>query len=196
MLPLRRPYEHIDRTASDSDAQLVERSLFGDAAAFGGIVERYQGLICGLAYSACGNPHLSEDLAQETFIAAWRQLRDLRETDKLKAWLCGIARNVINNHFRKQQRTPTAQAAELHESLPALANSPSENAMSRQEEALVWRALEAMPENYREPLVLFYRQQESVAAVAASLDLSEDTVKRQHGFPAVARCSRSRWGDW
>jgi len=51
--------------------------------------------------------------------------------------------------------------------------------MSRQEEALVWRALEALPENYREPLVLFYRQQESVAAVAASLDLSEDAVKQR-----------------
>ena len=65
------------------DAQLVERSLLGDTGAFGGIVERYQGLICGLAYSACGNAHLSEDLAQETFIAAWRQLRDLREAEKL-----------------------------------------------------------------------------------------------------------------
>jgi RNA polymerase sigma factor (sigma-70 family) len=161
------------------DAELVQRSLLGDAGAFGGIVERYQGLICGLAYSACGNAHLSEDLAQETFIAAWRQLRDLRETDKLKAWLCGIARNVINNHFRKQQRTPTAQAAELPESLPALADSPSECAMSRQEEALVWRALEALPENYREPLVLYYRQQESVAAVATALDLSEDAVKQR-----------------
>jgi len=161
------------------DAQLVERSLLGETGAFGGIVERYQGLICGLAYSACGNAHLSEDLAQETFIAAWRQLRDLREADKLKAWLCGIARNVINNHLRKQQRTPTAQAAELRESLPDLADSPSENAMSRQEEALVWRTLEALPENYREPLVLFYRQQESVTTVAASLDLSEDVVKQR-----------------
>jgi RNA polymerase sigma factor (sigma-70 family) len=161
------------------DAQLVERSLLGDTAAFGDIVERYQGLICGLAYSACGNAHLSEDLGQETFIAAWRQLRDLREADKLKGWLCGIARNVINGHLRKQQRTPTAHAGELHESLPALADSPSELAMSRQEEALVWRTLEALPENYREPLVLFYRQQESIAAVAASLDLSEDVVKQR-----------------
>jgi len=161
------------------DAQLVEQSLLGDTGAFGGIVERYQGLICGLAYSACGNAHLSEDFAQETFIVAWRQLRDLREADKLKAWLCGIARNVINSHLRKQQRTPTAQAAELHESLPALADSPSERAMSRQEEALVWRTLEALPENYREPLVLFYRQEESIATVAASLDLSEDVVKQR-----------------
>ena len=161
------------------DAELVERSVLGDTAAFGIVVERYQGLVCGLAYSACGNAHLSEDLAQETFIAAWRQLRGLREADKLKAWLCGIARNVVNNHLRKQQRTPTAQAAELLESLPALADSPSERAMSRQEEALVWRTLEALPENYREPLVLFYRQQESVAAVAAALDLSEDAVKQR-----------------
>jgi RNA polymerase sigma factor (sigma-70 family) len=161
------------------DAELVERGMLGDTAAFGVIVERYQGLVCGLAYSACGNAHLSEDLAQETFIAAWGQLRSLREPEKLKAWLCGIARNVINSHLRKQERTPTAQAARLPESLPAPVDSPSERAMSRQEEALVWRALEALPENYREPLVLFYRQQESVATVAALLDLSEDAVKQR-----------------
>ncbi|MDP1589359.1 MAG: RNA polymerase sigma factor, partial [Prosthecobacter sp.] len=78
------------------DAQLVERSLSGDAKAFGSIVERHQSLVCGLAYSACGNVHVSEDLAQETFITAWQQLRTLREKTNLRGWLCGIARNVIH----------------------------------------------------------------------------------------------------
>jgi RNA polymerase sigma factor (sigma-70 family) len=166
---------------SSDDAQLVESSLRGDTQAFGSLVERHQSLVCGLAYSACGNVHVSEDLAQETFIVAWRQLRTLREKANVRGWLCGIARHVINNFLRRQQRTPTAKAADLDEVLDASSNEPSpdEIAINEQETALLWRALQTLPENYREPMVLYYRQQESVAAVAESLGLSEDAVKQR-----------------
>ncbi|MBI5396269.1 MAG: RNA polymerase sigma factor [Verrucomicrobia bacterium] len=163
------------------DAQLVARSLDGDAEAFGKIVGRYQTLVCSLAYSACGNVHLSEDLAQDTFIAAWRDLRDLREPTKLKSWLCGIARNVVNNSLRQQQRTPTSQADALDDSLAysTAAVTPRDYVMSQQEEAIVWRALRELPESYREPLVLYYRHGESAAAVADALDLSQDAVNQR-----------------
>lgn len=166
---------------TSEDAQLVELSLRGDTRAFGNIVERHQSLVCGLAYSACGNVHVSEDLAQETFITAWQQLRNLREKDNLRGWLCGIARHVINNFLRRQQRTPTAMAAELDEvAHPASAEpSPDECAINEQESAMLWRALQRLPDTYREPMVLYYRQHESVSAVAESLELSEDAVKQR-----------------
>jgi DNA-directed RNA polymerase specialized sigma24 family protein len=53
------------------DDQLWQRSRQGDREAFGRIVERYQSLICSLAYSACGDLAQSEDLGQEAFLAAW-----------------------------------------------------------------------------------------------------------------------------
>jgi len=163
------------------DAQLVELSLQGDTRAFSRIVQRHQALVCGLAYSACGNVHASEDLAQETFITAWQQLRTLREKGNLRGWLCGIARHVINNFLRRQQRTPTAMAAELDEvAHPASAEpAPDESAIQEQESAMLWRTLQTLPEIYREPMVLYYRQNESVAAVAESLGLSEDAVKQR-----------------
>ena len=166
--------------ASD-DAQLVELSLRGDTRAFGSIVERHQSLVCGLAYSACGNLHVSEDLAQETFITAWQQLRNLREKGNLRGWLCGITRHVINNFLRRQQRTPTAMATELDEVIQPASDEPSpdECAINEQESAMLWRALQTLPSNYREPMVLYYRQQESVGAVAESLGLSEDAVKQR-----------------
>ena len=166
--------------ASD-DTQLVELSLRGDTQAFGSLVERHQSLICGLAYSACGNVHVSEDLAQETFITAWQQLRTLREKGNLRGWLCGIARHIINNFLRRQQRTPTAMAAELNEVIHPASDEPSpdECAIHEQETAILWRALQTLPSNYREPMVLYYRQQESVGAVAESLGLSEDAVKQR-----------------
>lgn len=166
---------------TSDDAQLVERSLQGDTQAFGSLVERHQSLICGLAYSACGNVHLSEDLAQETFITAWQQLRNLREKGNLRGWLCGIARHVIHNFLRRQQRTPTAMAAELDEVAhpPSAEPAPDESAIQEQESAMLWRTLQTLPETYREPMVLYYRQNESVATVAESLGLSEDAVKQR-----------------
>ena len=69
-----------------SDIHLLELCLAGDRDAYGQLVARYQGLICSMAYSACGNVSRSEDLAQETFITAWKKLKDLREgiRDKLR----------------------------------------------------------------------------------------------------------------
>lgn len=166
---------------ASNDAQLVELSLQGDTRAFGNLVTRHQSLICGLAYSACGDVHVSEDLAQETFITAWRQLRSLRDWGNLRGWLCGIARNVIHNFLRRQQRTPTAMAAVLDdEAHPVSAElRPDESAIQGQESALLWRTLQTLPEIYREPMVLYYRQNESVAAVARSLEISDDAVKQR-----------------
>ena len=84
-----------------SDTQLVKRCLWGDRDAFGKIVERYQGLICAIAYSICGDINRSEDVAQETFLAAWRNLDSLKERDHLKQWLCGIVRHIIQESQRR-----------------------------------------------------------------------------------------------
>src|SRR5262245_36180159 len=87
-----------------SDAELVSRSLAGDRDAFSRIVSRYQTLICSLAYSRIGNLGQSEDVAQETFIAAWKHLRLLREPSRLRSWLCGIVRNRIHKSLRSEGR--------------------------------------------------------------------------------------------
>ena len=160
-----------------SDAQLVEQSVKGNRDAFAQVVARYQSLICGLSYSACGDVGRSEDLAQDTFVAAWKDLPALKEPGKLKSWLCGIARNLINNARRRDLRTPTGQAEPLPPELPGEGASPDEQAMSSEEEALVWRALETIPPDYREPMVLFYREGQSTQAVAEALELTEEAVR-------------------
>lgn len=168
-------------TIANNDADLVAASLSGDRDAFGRIVSRYQSLICSLAYSATGSLGASEDLAQETFITAWKHLRHLREQHKLRAWLCGIARNRINNTLRREGREPVRDAEPLevvHESASA-EPLPRDHTITKEEEAILWRSLERIPEVYREPLVLFYREHQSVEAVAIALELSEDAVKQR-----------------
>jgi RNA polymerase sigma factor (sigma-70 family) len=164
-----------------SDMQLVNRCLFGDREAFGRIVERYQGLICALAYNACGDIGRSEDLAQETFLAAWRNLDSLKDRDHLKQWLCGIARHLIQETYRRAARDPIAASAPLDESVADGLGSlqPGQQTISKEEQAILWRVLEGLPAVYREPLVLFYRQDQSVAEVAEALELSEDAVKQR-----------------
>lgn len=164
-----------------SDAALVTDSLTGNREAFGQIVARYQTLICSLAYSGTGSLSQSEDLAQETFIAAWKQLANLREPHKLRSWLCGIARNRIYDAVKKQGREPSHAAEPLdaaHES-PAPELPPHDLAISKEEEAILWRSVERIPEIYREPLILFYREHQSVETVAANLELSEDAVRQR-----------------
>jgi RNA polymerase sigma factor (sigma-70 family) len=163
------------------DAELVADSLDGSRDAFRRIVERYQTLICSLAYCATGSVSRSEDMAQETFLAAWKQLDALREPAKLRAWLCGIARHRIQKSFERDGREPALNAAPLedaHDS-PAIDPLPSEQAISREEEAILWRSLEKIPELYREPLVLYYREHQSIEHVAAALDLTEDAARQR-----------------
>lgn len=164
-----------------NDADLVHASLAGDRGAFGKIVARYQSLVCSLAYSATGNLNRSEELAQDTFVAAWKQLPELREPASLRAWLCGIARNLTRNAQRRVSREPAHLAEPFDPAHDAVAPEPSpcEQAVSQEEAALLWRALEKIPENYREPLVLFYREHRSVESVARELELSEDAVKQR-----------------
>jgi RNA polymerase sigma factor (sigma-70 family) len=164
-----------------SDADLVARSVAGDREAFSQIVARYQTLVCSLAYSGMGNLGQSEDVAQETFIAAWRHLRRLREPDKLRAWLCGIVRNRVRKSLRREGREPARLAMPL-DAAPDTASReamPSEQTISREEEAILWRSLERIPETYREPLILFYREHQSIERVAVALGLSEDAVRQR-----------------
>jgi len=164
-----------------NDAELVAHSLRGRRDAFGQIVARYQSLVCSLAYNFTGSLAQSEDLAQETFVTAWKQLSELREPAKLRSWLCGITRNLSHRTRRAQEREPAhgADPMEMLAELPALEAHPLEQVISREEEGVLWRSLAQIPETYREPMILFYREQESVERVALALELSEDAVRQR-----------------
>jgi RNA polymerase sigma factor (sigma-70 family) len=158
------------------ESELLEQTLQGDREAFGALVGRYQSLVCSLAYSIVGDVPRSEDIAQEAFVTAWKKLATLDDRAKFKAWLCGISRNVALGSLRRQTRTVSSEGLAEPQSLEP---SPLDAAIAREEAALVWEVLQELPENYREPLVLFYREEQSVARVAEALDLSEDAARQR-----------------
>lgn len=163
------------------DSSLVMNSLGGDREAFCQIVTRYQNLLCSLAYSSVGDIKHSEDIAQEVFVEAWKKLSTLHDPEKLKAWLCGILRFKVSHFRRKEDRQATKYAEEIDEhQLPESENSELEKAaIQQQQHALLWKVLDEIDETYREPLILFYREQQSVEWVASELDLTPDTVKQR-----------------
>jgi RNA polymerase sigma factor (sigma-70 family) len=171
----------IEANVDVMDAELVSRSLAGDRDSFNQIVVRYQNLICALAYNGLGNFGQSEDIAQETFITAWKKLNQLREPAKLRAWLCGIVRHLVLQKRDREGREPAgnAETLELVQEAASSQALPSEEAISREEEALLWRSLQNIPPLYREPLILFYREHQSIKELAEKLELSEDAVKQR-----------------
>ncbi len=166
---------------STRDAELVIASLGGDREAFGEIVSRYQSLLCALAYSTVGDIAHSEDIAQEAFVEAWKKLDTLREPAKLKSWLCGILRFKVSHFHRKEANQPTKGAALLdeHGDYEPDPLRIEDMAIRDEEQALLRQAMQNVPENYREPLILYYRENRSIKNVADDLNLSEDTVKQR-----------------
>ncbi len=166
--------------ASNSpDSILTEAAAAGDRHCFGELVSRHQTAACSIAYAICGDFAASEDIAQEAFVAAWKQLAQLRDRTAFRSWVCGIARQLACGHVRRNQRRRETGGAALEDQTDASVPAPHETAVSREEAELLWRSLDALPELYREPLVLFYREQQSVRAVSSALGISEETAKQR-----------------
>lgn len=161
------------------DPELVASASDGDRDAFSALVARHQSAVCGVAYSVCGEFSTSEDVAQEAFVSAWKQLPELRQSDRFRAWVCGIARQIALSYRRREVRRGDRALSDIQAEPVSTEATPDASAISEEEKALLWRTLDKLPENYREPLVLFYREQQSITAVAAALELSEDTVKQR-----------------
>jgi len=152
-----------------SDAELLEASRRGEREAFGALIERYQGVVCAVSYSRTGDRTLSEDVAQDTFLAAWSRLDQLREAGKLRAWLCGIARNLARKARLRTEREAPTEAL----STTCGGANPFDQVAEVEAERVVRDALTRVPETYRDVLVLYYREQRSVRDVAQLLGLSE-----------------------
>ena len=159
----------------------VELSRQGNQEAFAGLVQEHQSLICSMTYAACGNRTQSEDLAQETFIQAWKNLHKLNNPNAFKSWLCGIARNLIRKTFHqsKEHTHHTYCAEESMQQFPAKGPGPAEEVSRLEDSAMVWNTLEQLPESYRLPMILYYREEHSIERVAELLELTQEATRQR-----------------
>jgi RNA polymerase sigma factor (sigma-70 family) len=163
----------------NEEKNLIQDSLAGDSRSFERLVEKYQAMICAITFAATGRLETSEELAQETFLRAWKNLAQLKEIDKFRFWLCSIARNLLRTYYQQKQseKVSICDTNTLETLATQYVQSPEDTLISQEEEMILSQALMQIPEEYREPLVLYYRQQQSTKEVAESLDLNEATVR-------------------
>lgn len=173
---MRQEPSNAGESRERSDAELVTSVRSGNRGAFVDIVARHQSMVCAIALGVLGDFAGSEDAGQETFLTAWRRLDDLREPAQLRPWLAQIARNVALAHLRRRKGVET-----LEDDAPFVDESPAPDARAASaDDALAVRnALSKLPETYRVPLVLFYREGQSIRAVAEALGISEDAAKQR-----------------
>ena len=174
-MKLQRPAEP-ERSASMSDAELVHAARRGDKRAFVEIVARHQAMVCGIALGILGDFAASEDAGQEAFLTAWQKFHELREPERLRPWLAQIARNAALGQLRKKR------GHAVLDDEPGMTDEspqPDEAAASQEEAALVRESLSKLPETYRLPLILYYREGQSVRAAAGAIGISEDAVKQR-----------------
>ncbi|MEZ6088003.1 MAG: sigma-70 family RNA polymerase sigma factor [Pirellulaceae bacterium] len=166
---------------AETTTELVHAAAMGDRDAFEKLVHRYAAMVTGVAYSVCGDISLSEDIAQEAFIEAWRKLATIQEPEKFPGWICTVARRraidtVRTTKSAREARSLSSLPFEIHDHKQP---TPEASMSDAQQRELVWSMLAQLPEAYREPMVLFYRCEESTRDVAIAMGESEATIRQR-----------------
>lgn len=141
---------------------------------FAEIIRQHQSAVCAAAFSVTGDRALAEDIAQDTFLAAWHSLPTLRDPSKLGGWLRGIARNLARKARRKRRLATLEACADV-----AAGDDPARDAVARDDARLACAAMRRLPSRYREALVLYYWEDQSAKRVAESLGITEATVMQR-----------------
>lgn len=171
-----------------SEADPVERDLLRKAAggnlfAFEEIVRRYQRRVYGVALRIVRRHDVADDVAQESFIRAWRALASFDLARPFGPWICRIAANLAVNHVRSPRAREEA-LPEGHDEQPSPAADALEGVLDAEARAVLSRALLALPPDQRAVFVLRVHEELSYKQIAEALELSIGTV--------MSRLSRAR----
>ncbi|HEV2889683.1 MAG TPA: RNA polymerase sigma factor [Frankiaceae bacterium] len=141
-----------------------------DADDFDAVVRDHSDAVYGFVLRRVGVRATAEDLAQETFLRAWRARRSLREVEAVRAWLLSIALNVVRDDARRRSRRVAEVPQPEHLDVPALGDDPADRAAGTESLAALRDALAALPARHREMFLLRERDGLSYAAIASLLD--------------------------
>ena len=168
--------------------EFLDKLRSGDANAFDVMITRYSGDIYALLYRLTENAEEAGDLTQETFLSAFTSISKFRGDAELKTWLFRIAVNHSRNRHRwwnrrKRDKTVSLDAAVgtsetlIHEMIADRSDSPEQTAILRERERAIMNALAALPDIFREAVVLCDIEGMSYEDISATLDVNLGTVK-------------------
>ena len=163
-----------------TDAQLVARSLAQDPEAFGQLIDRHASAILNLACRMVGNQAEAEDLAQETFLAAFMALGSFRADSRFTTWLYRIASNKCTDWLRLKRPGQGQYDVDADEQLDlhVAEDRTPEVLLSQQQVAReLEQAIQRLPPLYREAFVLKHIEGLSYEEMEEILGVSGDTLK-------------------
>jgi len=157
---------------SRDEDSLVSAARDGDRAAFGCLYDRYASMVHGILLARVP-PREVDDLVQEVFLLALRQLHALRDVSRFGAWLGTITRNRASDYFRKTipDEKVTEPVDQNH------AESRTTNSAADQEAAMILGVVRGLPEAYREPLILRLVEGMTGPEIAARTGLTHGSVR-------------------
>lgn len=165
-----------ERAGSDDTIALMARLKRGDASALEPIYRRESGPVYRYALALCANAGWSADAMQEAFVtlASRPQTFDpMRGT--LGAYLAGVARHHLLSRWREARREVEAEADEAGPA--ALDDAPEARLIQTQDQAAVWRAIQALPWPFREALVLVDLQERAYVEAARIAGIEVNTLR-------------------
>ena len=173
---------------TDSDAldrADMEKLQAGHDAALNDLMERHATPVFHFLCRMTGNEDDANDLAQETFVRVFKSCKSYRASEKFTTWLFTIAANLARNHFRWRSRHPNlsldAENGETEQSfastLPANSPNPNELMLKGERAAAVRTAVQKLPEDLREAIVLCEWEERSVAEAATILEATPKAVE-------------------
>ena len=157
----------------DDDTSAVRRVLAGDADAFAGIVNRWQGPLINMAYRFCRDHGIAEEWAQEAFLKIFGGLSKWRQEGRFSTWMFSVALNHYRSATRRRQ-PPVTVLAELDFLAAGDRNVELDGELR---DDAVRRAVATLPPRYRDVIILYYFHEMDLAETARTSGLREGTVK-------------------
>lgn len=169
------------------DNQLVLESLEGKEASFAELVSRHLSGVYKFAYRYVRDPADAEDVAQETFVRAWKHLKKFDTSKNLRTWLFTIAKNTALDMLKKKKPLAFSKITEVESELesflaPYVASGELPEIAVDQKflKGDLDEALAKLPPAYRAVLALRYNEHLKFREIAATLGEPIDTVKSKH----------------
>ncbi len=164
-----------------SDGDLVRQTLAGQTTSYDELVRRWAARVLALCHYRVRSAHVAEELAQEALLRGFRALGSLAEPEKFGAWLRGIALRVCLDWHKNKQSGQVAFSVlggpDGAEEFAAVAAYDGARDLDRQDElAQLMAAVEALPDEYREVVMLYYYQDVTYQDLAQSLGVSAATI--------------------
>lgn len=160
-----------------TDADLVQRFLYGDEEAFAEIYRRFDTMVYNLALRMVGNPEEAADLTQEVFLRVFRHLAKFRGTSSLKTWVYRVALNLCRSRRSRRKRWLLQLAEEAEETVEDERRGPEALALADDASRQVERALRAVKPVFREAVVLRDLEELSYEEIATILQVRIGTVR-------------------